>query len=84
MAIETVERAYTPEEYLALERAAEYKSEYVNGRIYAMAGASPEHVTITLNVGGELQRQFRGASVGPSSTIYASRSARRACTHTRM
>jgi len=36
-------RRYTPEEYLALESAADYKSEYLNGHIYAMAGATPVH-----------------------------------------
>ena len=33
----------TPEEYLAIERHAEYKSEYVDGVMYAMAGGSPRH-----------------------------------------
>ena len=28
----------SPEEYLALERKAEYKSEYLNGEIFAMTG----------------------------------------------
>jgi Uma2 family endonuclease len=28
----------TPEEYLALERRAEYKSEYIDGEIVAMTG----------------------------------------------
>lgn len=36
----------TPEEYLEIERAAERKSEYYNGQMYAMAGASPRHVLI--------------------------------------
>ena len=30
----------TPEEYLAIERQAEYKSDYVDGVMYAMAGGS--------------------------------------------
>ena len=30
----------TPEEYLALERQAETKSEYFQGEVFAMAGAS--------------------------------------------
>lgn len=51
---------YTPEEYLELERAADYKSEYVNGRIYAMTGASREHNLITLNVATSLHNQLRG------------------------
>jgi Uma2 family endonuclease len=38
---------YTPEEYLALERHAEFKSEYIDGRIVAMTGASEPHNAIT-------------------------------------
>lgn len=34
---------YTVAEYLALEEAAEYRSEYVDGEIFAMAGGSPNH-----------------------------------------
>jgi Uma2 family endonuclease len=34
---------YTVQEYLDLERTAEHKSEYYNGEIFAMAGASLEH-----------------------------------------
>lgn len=49
---------YTPEEYLALERETEYRSEYVNGRIYAMSGTSREHALITLNVGREISAQL--------------------------
>ena len=40
----------TPEQYLEIERAAEFKSEYYNGRMYAMSGASYKHVIITGNV----------------------------------
>jgi len=32
-------RYYTPEEYLALERAADYKSEYRGGRIILYASS---------------------------------------------
>ena len=48
-------RTFTPEEYLILERQADYKSEYVAGEVYAMAGASPKHNLITANVVGELR-----------------------------
>lgn len=50
----------TPEEYLALERQAEHKSEYINGRIYAMAGASRAHNLIVGNTFSELRTQLRG------------------------
>ena len=44
------ERKYTPEEYLALEEKAEYRSEYENGEIIAMAGGSLNHARIVSNV----------------------------------
>ncbi len=50
---------YSPEEYLELERAAEYKSEYFDGEIFAMGGASPRHVLIVTNVAGELRSGLR-------------------------
>jgi Uma2 family endonuclease len=51
----------TPDEYLRIERAAETKSEYFDGQMFAMAGASEAHVLITTNVGRELSaRLLRG------------------------
>jgi Uma2 family endonuclease len=50
----------SPEEYLRLERQAEYKSEYLNGEIFAMSGASREHNLIAGNIVGELNQQLRG------------------------
>jgi len=50
----------TPTEYLALERSAHEKSEYINGRIYAMAGASRLHNLIVTNILRELATQLRG------------------------
>ncbi|HEY0005134.1 MAG TPA: Uma2 family endonuclease [Pyrinomonadaceae bacterium] len=50
----------TPEEYLAFEREAEYKSEYFDGIMYAMSGASLAHNTIVANVIIELGPQLRG------------------------
>lgn len=41
---------YTPEEYLSYEDDAEYKSEYFNGEIIAMAGGSAEHSIICVNM----------------------------------
>jgi Uma2 family endonuclease len=51
---------YTPEEYLALERQAQCKSEYYAGEIFAMAGASRWHNLIVANVIGELRAQLKG------------------------
>ncbi|MBI4640700.1 MAG: Uma2 family endonuclease [Candidatus Tectomicrobia bacterium] len=50
----------TPEEYLAIERAAEYKSEYFAGEIFAMAGASERHVSIVANIIYLLVGQLKG------------------------
>jgi Uma2 family endonuclease len=54
-----IQQRYTPEEYLALERRADYKSEYVNGCIFAMAGASRAHNRIAVNLVRELGTQLR-------------------------
>lgn len=50
----------TPAEYLAAERKAAEKSEYINGHVYAMAGASRVHNLIALNAASELRAQVRG------------------------
>jgi Uma2 family endonuclease len=50
----------TPEEYLAFERKAETKNEYVNGEIFAMTGASRKHNLIAGNIIGELRQQLKG------------------------
>jgi len=55
-------RLFTPEEYLTLERASEHKSEYLEGEIYAMAGGSPEHNTITANLTIRIGMQLLGRS----------------------
>lgn len=40
MSAALVEKRYSPAEYLALERAAEYKNEYAERRIHPMTGAN--------------------------------------------
>jgi Uma2 family endonuclease len=50
---------YTEREYLAFERAAEVKNEYLDGVVYAMGGASPSHVQIVGNIAGELRNMLR-------------------------
>jgi Uma2 family endonuclease len=50
----------SPDEYLSFERAAEHKSEYLDGQIFAMTGASREHNLITTNLVRELSLGLRG------------------------
>jgi Uma2 family endonuclease len=55
----TQTRDYTPEEYLAIEEFAEYKSEYINGQIIPMAGGSTNHNRIALNFSSALNFAFK-------------------------
>ncbi|HIK03301.1 MAG TPA: Uma2 family endonuclease [Trichormus sp. M33_DOE_039] len=50
-----------PEEYLQLEEKSLEKHEYIDGYIYAMAGASDPHVTIALNLAVLLRNHVRGS-----------------------
>ncbi len=54
--MQTAERSYvTEDDYLASERLAATKSELVNGKVIATAGASPKHNAIAANVSGALR-----------------------------
>src|SRR5262245_52147414 len=53
-----VERYITPEEYLASEREAFEKSEYFEGKIYAMAGTGFDHNTLVSDVQYILRTQL--------------------------
>jgi Uma2 family endonuclease len=48
----------TPQEYLARERKAEFKSEYYRGEMFAMAGASWEHTLIKDNTAHAARNQL--------------------------
>jgi Uma2 family endonuclease len=50
----------TPEEYLERERRAEFQSEYLNGEVVAMSGASRERGLISANVLSELHARLKG------------------------
>jgi len=54
--IDPTKKLITPEEYLVLEEQADYKSEYWNGEIFAMSGASNNHNLITGNVHAALHQ----------------------------
>ena len=49
----------TPERYLEIERVADFKSEYFDGEMFAMAGARLAHNLIVTNAVRELGNQFR-------------------------
>jgi len=50
---------YTEAEYLELERAAEFKSEFYKGEIFAMSGASLQHILIVSNIVASLHQQLK-------------------------
>ncbi len=50
---------YSAEEYIAREPSASIKSEFLDGQIYAMTGASRKHNLITVNIAGELRSQLK-------------------------
>ncbi len=52
----------TPEQYLEIERAAEYKSEYFKGEMFAMSGGSLNHSRISRNLMATLDEQLNGSS----------------------
>jgi Uma2 family endonuclease len=53
-------RWLSPQEYLAQERLAEFRSEYYRGETFAMAGGSPRHSLIKSNTNRELSIGLKG------------------------
>jgi Uma2 family endonuclease len=53
------EKFITPEEYLALDRAATVRSEYYDGEMFLMAGASRKHNIISSNANTMLNLALR-------------------------
>jgi Uma2 family endonuclease len=50
----------TPEQYLEIERSAEFRSEYRDGEMFAMPGATARHNIIVNNPGRALYPQLTG------------------------
>jgi Uma2 family endonuclease len=63
--MQTQQRYYTPEEYLAQEEAAEFRSEYRDGEIVPMTGGSINHNQIAGNVYAFLKFALRGKNLKP-------------------
>lgn len=53
---------FSPQQYLAQERKAEFKSEFYQGEIFAMAGASREHNLVVANLVGELRQALKDSN----------------------
>ena len=50
----------TPEQYLEIERKAEFKSEYVSGQMFMMAGGTPQHSELAFNIQAAIGPQIKG------------------------
>jgi Uma2 family endonuclease len=50
----------TVEQYLEIERAADQKSEFYDGEMFAMSGGSRFHSTISVNLGREFSLALKG------------------------
>ncbi len=50
----------TEQQYLTIERAAEFKSEFLNGEMFAMSGVTMEHSDLQTNIIIELGAALRG------------------------
>jgi Uma2 family endonuclease len=55
----------TEAEYLAIERAAEFKSEFYDGEMFAMAGGTVMHSLIATNLAVEFGTKLKGRSCLP-------------------
>ena len=58
-------RRFTPEEYYRIESQADSRSEYYNGEIFAMAGASLRHNRISGNIFRYLGNKLEGTPCVP-------------------
>ncbi|ANV83321.1 hypothetical protein AWQ21_02360 [Picosynechococcus sp. PCC 7003] len=64
----TSDQYLSPEKYLEFEKHSEIKHEYIDGEIYAMAGASNVHNKINTNLLVALSLKLRGSSCQPYSS----------------
>ena len=61
MGLPKSETFHTVDEYLASERESKERHEYLDGLIYLMAGESPEHADICMNLSRIVSSQLLGA-----------------------
>jgi len=58
----------TPEQYLEIERAAEFRHEYYEGQMYAMSGGTHQHALVIANTLAALWIQLRDKPCSVSPT----------------
>jgi len=58
-------RRLTETEYLSVERAAEFKSEFFDGEMFAMAGGTPQHSRIATNLAREFGNRLERSQCVP-------------------
>jgi Uma2 family endonuclease len=65
-------RHYTFEDYLSVEEMSAVRHEFLDGEIFAMAGATPEHAASSAAVVVVLGRRLEGRPYRPSAPICGS------------
>jgi Uma2 family endonuclease len=60
MTLANPKRRLSEQDYLAIERESEFKSEFFDGEMFAMAGGSRKHSLIASNITRELGNQLSG------------------------
>ena len=63
------QKHYTPDEYLALEERTEFRSEFNDGEIVAMAGGSINHARIIKNIERSIDRKLKDSCESFTSEI---------------
>jgi len=58
-------RLLTEAEYLEIERAAEFKSEFFDGEMFARAGGTPQHSLIATNLTAEVRNRLKSHACVP-------------------
>src|SRR5580693_1422465 len=58
----------TPERYLEIERAAESKSEYFDGRMFAMSGGTYAHARLITSFAAEVYQALRNRPCSVTSS----------------
>jgi Uma2 family endonuclease len=82
MPLPETSRRLTEAEYLEIERAAEFKSEFYQGEMFAMSGGKPQHSLIGTNLGREFgNRLGRGKCVAYNTDLRVKIEATGLCTY---